>query len=194
MRFAISLTAIAVLAACGSKKSDDAKDKPKPAVPKDKTDIPPKPIALDASQLKPVIHALGPDRSVPTSIVIELATPVMDQESIGGESSLTKFTIEPEIAGSLSFTGVSELTFTPAQPFDLATAYKLSVSEIETRDGALAKPAGESWTYEFKTPAFAFLGWAPTAVDFKAQTVTMELRFSGQVLPTAVVAAMQITL
>ena len=64
---------------------DVSKDKPKPAVPKDKTDIPPKAIALDAGQLKPVIHALGPDRSVPTSIVIELATPVMDQETIGGE-------------------------------------------------------------------------------------------------------------
>ncbi len=195
MRFAISLTAIAVLAACGSKKTDEAsKDKPKAVLPKDKTDIPPKALALDVAQLKPVIHALGPDRAVPTSIVIELATPVMDQESLNGESALTKFTITPEIAGSLSFTGVSELTFTPAQPFELGTTYKLEISAIETRDGALAKPAGESWSYEFKTPTFAFLGWAPTAVDFKAQTITMELQFSGQVLPTAVVSAMQITL
>ena len=188
------VVATATLAACGSKKSDDEKAKPPKPVPTDKTDIPPKPAAIDARQLAPVIHALGSDRAVPTSIVIELAMPVMDQESVGQESGLTKLVITPEIAGSLTFTNVSELTFTPAEPFALDTAYKVELAAIETRDGALAKPTGETWSYAFKTPGFAFLGWAPTQTDFKAQTITMELAFSGQVLPTAVTAAMAITL
>ena len=195
MRFAISLTALAVLAACGGKKSDevDGKAKPKAVEPKDKTDIPPKP-AVDPVALKPMIHALGTDRSVPTSIVVELAQPVMDLDQIGGDAGGSKLKITPEIAGSFAYTSPSELVFTPAQPFELATEYKVELLALETRDGVLERPAGETWSYTFKTPAFEFLGWAPTDTDFAHQTVTMELRFSTAVLPTQVVAATTITI
>jgi len=39
---------------------------------------------------------------VPTSIVVELATPIVDHDQIGQVSSKTKLTIKPEIPGRLT--------------------------------------------------------------------------------------------
>ncbi|HEX3482074.1 MAG TPA: MG2 domain-containing protein, partial [Kofleriaceae bacterium] len=93
----------------------------------------------------------------------------------------------------LSHTGVSELTFTPSRPFDFDTAYQVELVAVDTVDGSIGPAAGEKWSYSFKTPAFKFLGWAPSAIDLEHHKIAMDLAFSGPVLPNVATAAMRIT-
>ena len=192
MRFAIVL---ALLAGCGSgdSKLTPQKDKPaaKPTHAADEKAPAASPIV--ATELKPLVRAIGRGGQAPDKIVIELAQPVIDQEAMGDPGG-TKLKITPEIAGELTWTSSSELTFTPAAPFELDKSYKVELLALETRDGVIDKPAGESWSYDFKTPAFAFNGWAPNATDFKAQTIVMELAFSAPVMPTMVAQNASITI
>ncbi|HET9619857.1 MAG TPA: MG2 domain-containing protein [Kofleriaceae bacterium] len=157
---------------------------------------------LTAKALSPVvIQALGADDTVPRAIVIELAAPIVDKDAVGSPSARKadnadepSFTITPPIKGTLVHTGVSELTFTPAEPFEFNTAYQLTLTSVDTVDGDLAPPPGERWTYAFKTPPFKFLGWAPSEADVDNRALTMDLAFSGPVLPNLALGAFRLTL
>ncbi|HEY1553761.1 MAG TPA: MG2 domain-containing protein [Kofleriaceae bacterium] len=142
----------------------------------------------------PMIHELGPDRVVPTSVVIELAAPIVDRDHVGMVSADSKIKITPEVAGSLTYSAESELTFTPARPFAFDTEYKVELVALETRDGILKPASGEAWSYAFHTPKFEVLGWAPTEIDPVKHKVTMEIAFSGAVLPNVARAAMAFTI
>ncbi len=155
----------------------------------------PKRAAITAKSLSPVvIHELGADNQVPTAVVIELAAPVIDRESIGSASPKTNLKITPAVDGELSHTGVSELTFTPSRPFDFDTAYQVELVAVDTVDGSIGPAAGETWSYSFKTPAFKFLGWSPSAIDLEHHNLAMDLAFSGAVLPNVATAALRITI
>ena len=154
-------------------------------------DAPPKRQAVTPTKLEPLIHELGMDHVVPTAIVIELATPIIDRDTVGAVSSKSVVTLTPEIAGTLTYSGVSELTFTPARPFDFDTDYKLELLKVETHDGVLQPAASQHWAYSFKTPEFKFLSWAPTAQDLIHHKITTEVAFSGAVLPNIARASMQ---
>jgi uncharacterized repeat protein (TIGR01451 family) len=162
--------------------------------------------ALTARSLSPVtIQELGSDDAIPRAIVVELAAPIIDTGNVGAPSMRKgkpgadppdtgpNFTITPAIRGSFQHSGVSELTFTPVEPFEFATTYQFSLTSVDTVDGDLAPPSGETWTYAFKTPPFKFLGWAPSELDLEHHTVTMDLAFSGAVLPNIALAAMAVT-
>ena len=157
-------------------------------------DEPPKREAVTAKKLAPVIHELGADRVVPTSVVIELAAPIVDREHVGEVSGATKVKITPEIAGALTYSAESELTFTPARPFAFDTDYKVELEQVETRDGVLKPGTGETWSYTFHTPKFEVLGWAPTEIDPIKHKVTMEIAFSGAVLPRAAFDSLAFTI
>jgi hypothetical protein len=90
------------------------------------------------------------------------------------------------VKGSVTYTGVSELTFTPSSPFAFDTSYQVDLVSVESRDGVMNAPPkdqwGEKWTYTFKTPKFAFLSWEPADLDLTKHTATKELRFSGPVV------------
>src|SRR5262249_51095963 len=92
-----------------------------------------------------------------------------------------------------AYTGVSELTFTPTRPFDFDTTYKVDLLAVETRDGVLDAPKSAPWSYSFKTPSFAFLGWTPGDLDLANNTATMEIAFSGAVLKNVARLAMALT-
>lgn len=194
MRFATVL--VAALAACGSGSDSKLTPKDKSAATKPthaKDEKAPTASPIVASELKPLVRAIGRGGQAPDKIVIELSQPVIDQEAMGDPGG-SKLKITPEIAGELAWTSSSELTFTPAAPFELDKTYKVELLALETRDGVIEKPANEAWSYEFKTPAFAFSGWAPSATDFKAQTIVMELAFSAPVLPTMLAQSAAITI
>jgi alpha-2-macroglobulin len=154
------------------------------------TDAPPKPTAVTSKRADPQIHELGMEHVVPTSIMIELATPIVDRDHVGSASARSVVKITPEIAGTLSYSGVSELTFTPTRPFSFGTQYTIEIQKLETRDGLLEPPAGTKWTYSFKTEDFKFLGWAPSGLDLPHHKVTTEVTFSGAVLPNLARASM----
>jgi uncharacterized protein YfaS (alpha-2-macroglobulin family) len=160
-------------------------------------DAPPPREPVTATKLSPVIHELGPDAVVPTTIVIQLATAVIDKADVGMATTKSKLKLTPDVPGTLTYTGVSELTFTPSRPFEFDTDYKVELQAVETRDGVLdAPPAdqwGEKWHHAFKTPKFAFLGWAPTDLDVAKHYVTMEITFSGAVLPNIAAKSLTIT-
>ncbi|MGE0867353.1 MAG: alpha-2-macroglobulin [Kofleriaceae bacterium] len=182
--------ALAVLllvhAACGSKKSEPD-NKPEAAgsavaeEPKD-PDGPPEQVAVTPQKLAPIIRELAPDNVVAEAIVIELAMPAIDRDGVGRVSSKSELKITPEVPGTLRYTGVSELTFTPSRPLELDTKYTIELTRLETRDGPITPPAGTTWSHSFTTPPFKLLSWAPTAIDIAKRTVTMELTFSGPVL------------
>jgi len=153
-------------------------------------DAPPKPAAVTSTRADPQIHELGMEHVVPSAIMIELATPIVDRSAVGQVSPQSVVKITPEIAGTLKYTGVSELTFTPARPFSFGTEYTFDVQKLETRDGVLAPPPGAKWSYTFKTEDFKFLGWAPSGLDLDHHKVTTEVTFSGAVLPNLARAQM----
>ncbi len=192
-RFATYLAVVA-LAACGGKKTDEAGPSGAAstgsAAPV-KDNEAPKPSAITPKRLSPIIKELGDEHVVPTSVVIELATPIIDRDEVGQPSAASVFKITPEVAGTLTYTGVSELTFTPAGPLEFDTTYQVELQKLQTRDGAIEPAAGEKWAYSFKTPAFKFLGWAPTELDLANHKVTMEISFSGAVLPNVARAQMR---
>ena len=153
-------------------------------------DAPPKPATVTPKRADPQIHELGMEHVVPTAIMIELATPIVDRDLIGSVSSKSVVKIVPEVPGRLTYSGVSELTFTPARPFGFATDYTITIEKLETRDGLLEPPAGTKWTHSFKTEEFKFLGWAPSGLDLTHHKVTTEVTFSGAVLPNLARASM----
>jgi len=170
MRIATCAVLIASLAACKAHKSklDKIDSTPshasgEPGAPKG--DEPPKLPPLTSAKLAPVINLLGAKGVVPTSVVVELATPIADPSMVGGVSAKTKLVITPEVAGTLSYSGPSELTFTPTRPLEFDTDYKIELQAVETRDGVVTSADGPSWTKRFKTPAFTLMNWAPVAVD-----------------------------
>ncbi|HET9484634.1 MAG TPA: hypothetical protein VFO79_11810, partial [Xanthomonadales bacterium] len=198
MKRAAFLAIFSFAIGCGGRDSDD-KPKPDPksstgsaaeAEGPEQVDGPPKRVALTAKKLAPVIQELGVDKVVPTAVVIEMATPIIDADLVGGTSSKSVLKITPAIAGRLSYSSVSGLTFVPNNPFEFDTQYTFELQKVETRDGEIGPDAGEKWSYSFKTPKFAFLGWAPQAIDVARNAVTMELTFSGAVLPNVAVQKM----
>ncbi|HEY5935760.1 MAG TPA: MG2 domain-containing protein, partial [Kofleriaceae bacterium] len=201
LRFAFVSVALVITGACGGKKSQD---KPKPATGSAAgsgsdaevvdVDAPPK-LELTAKKLAPVIQVLRTDETVPSAITVQLATPIIDRNRVRGTSPKSKLTITPEIAGTLTYGGPAELRFVPMRPFEFDTAYTVKLEAVETTDKVISPGAGDKWTYSFRTPKFAFLGWAPSEIDAeKLHRVTMELRFSGAVLPNLARNAMTITI
>ena len=192
--FATCAVAIALLAiiACGGKKQEAppntvaAQD-----LAKGSGDGPPKRAAITPKSLSPVlIHELGAENVVPTAIVIELASPIIDRGAVGSPAPAANLKLTPQIAGSLIHSGISELTFTPSRPFEFDTSYQVELAEVDTIDGPIAPSAGEAWSYAFKTPAFKFLGWAPSEIDLDHHKIAMDVAFSGDVLPNIAKAAM----
>src|SRR3954470_11809147 len=51
------------------------------------TDAPPKPAVVTSKRADPQIHELGMEHVVPTAIMIELATPIVDRDHVGSASS-----------------------------------------------------------------------------------------------------------
>ncbi|MDB4952487.1 MAG: hypothetical protein JWO36_56 [Myxococcales bacterium] len=189
-RFATCVVICSLVACGGKKKADDAKGKQEAEAAKQSGEGPPKRPEVTAKKVQPIIHDLGMDHVVPTAIVIELATPIIDRDAVGQVSPKSVVKLTPEAAGTLTYSGVSELTFKPARPFDFDTSYQFELQKLETQDGVLEPAAGEKWTHTFKTPAFAFLGWAPTELDVGKHKMTMEITFSGAVLPNIARAGM----
>jgi hypothetical protein len=190
-----------VLAGCGGKKTEKSGGSSSGETPGSATgsaevgiDAPPKTMPVSAKRLAPIIHELGISNVVPTAIVIEVAQPIVDPGLVGQHSGQSKLVIEPEIAGSLTYTGVSELTFTPSVALAYDTQYKVELASLETRDGVIKPASGDKWSYEFKTPGFKFMSWAPTDLELAKHKVTMEIAFSGPVLPNIARNAMTFTI
>ena len=156
-------------------------------------DSPPHSAPVSAKRLAPIIHELGLTNVVPTAIVIEVATPIVDPGLVGSTSSESKIVITPDLPGSLTYTGVSELTFRPSVALAFGTSYKVELTSLETRDGIIKLTATDKWSYEFKTQGFQFMRWAPTDLALATHKVTMEIAFSGPVLPNIARAAMTFT-
>src|SRR5947209_1035153 len=133
-RYAAS--ALLALAACSSHKSklDDigpssvssvtAATNGSAAKPHDEA---PARVAVTPKKIAPMIHEIGAEHVVPTSVVIELAAPIVDREHVGEVSSRSAIKLTPEIAGTLTYSAESELTFTPERPFKFNTQYKVEL-------------------------------------------------------------------
>src|SRR5262245_5737009 len=202
-RFATWFVGIALVAVagCGGDKEKDKEPATEPSTAKGaevgkeagkgSADAPPKRTALTAKSLAPVvIHEIASENVVPTAVVIELASPIIDRQAVGSESPAANLKVTPAIPGVLTHSGISELTFTPSRPFAFDTTYQVELVGVDTVDGTIAPPAGEKWSASFKTPPFKFLGWAPSDIDLDHHKIAMDVAFSGAVLPNAARAGM----
>src|SRR5688572_12342526 len=62
---------------------------------------PPKPEVL-----QPIIQPLGPEGTLPVRVVFEFARPVVTQEALNEDLDAdTRYTLSPEVAGVMRFTG-----------------------------------------------------------------------------------------
>src|SRR3569623_330589 len=103
MRFVTcaAVVAAALVACKGHKSKLDEMGAPQvahtgSAAPAKENEAPKLPPVTPA-KLAPVINVLGPENVVPSAVVIELATPIIDQSQVGGVSSKTKLSITPEV-------------------------------------------------------------------------------------------------
>jgi len=197
VRLATWFAAIALVAAgCGGEKEPE-KDKETttatPGVPgapkgpeagKGSADAPPRRAALTSKSLSPVvIHEIASENVVPSAVVIELASPIIDRQTVGSESPSVNFKITPAIDGTLIHTGISELTFTPTRPFAFDTTYQVELVAVDTVDGTIAPLPPEKWSASFKTPPFKFLGWAPSDIDLPTTRSRWTSRSPGRCCP-----------
>jgi hypothetical protein len=138
---------------------------------------------VSPARLQPVISEVGAEDVVPTSIVIELATPIVDRGTVGDVSSRSVLEIAPPVAGTLRYTSPSTLTFVPARPLPFSQKIRFELKKLETQAGIVEPPAGETWVRELETPPFALLGFSPVDLDLEKKAITLEVRFSGALLP-----------
>src|SRR5450432_2785396 len=71
--------------------------------PTKSTDLPPKPVAVTSKRADPQIHELGMEHVVPTAVMIELATPIVDRDRVGSASGKSVVKVTPEVAGTLTY-------------------------------------------------------------------------------------------
>ncbi len=188
---ATAVALLGALASCGGTNTDE--DTPKPggiAVSDDE----PKASPITPQQLAPIIHELGSEEVAPAAIVVSLGTQVITRDEVGRVTAKSTLKLTPELAGQLTYSGTSELRFTPSQPFEFDTTYQVVLQRVETRDGVVEPAPGQTWSHSFKTPSFKLLGWEPIDLDLVGHKATMQVRFSGPVLPNTALAAMKFTI
>ncbi len=124
------------------------------------------PAPLTAVELHPIIRALGTQGVLPEKIVVEFSQPCVEREALRKElSDGTQLHIEPEVEGSLQFTGLSTLTFTPRKGFEPGVSYQAQLLAVETMDGVIKPDKHEQWgAYRFETPAFELLRMEAVAI------------------------------
>jgi len=188
-RFLTSVVLVAIVG-CGGSKSDETK--PPSGEGSGKADGP-KRSTITSAKLLPIVRELGAEQVTPTAIVVSFATPIIERDEVGRVTSKSVLKVTPEVAGTLTYASVSELKFTPTQPLEFDTSYQVELQKVETRDGVLVPEGGAKWTHSFKTPAFKMMGWAPTEIDLVNKKLTMQITFSGAVLPNVARNAMTFT-
>jgi len=177
--------------ACGPGETEAPDEEPQIAgttgEPSEEAPPPPARPELRASELDPQIRELGPERSVPTRLVVRFARAVADDAQVGsplGEG--TRLTIEPPVEGELTFTSSSVLTFVPAQGFAPATEYNVELAAVETYSGVVETPSPGRWSRTFQTPGFDFVRASLQRLDLERKNAEVELEFSAAVDPSEV--------
>jgi alpha-2-macroglobulin len=184
----------ALLAACGGNKSalDEVAAPASGEAGSDAVD-PDAPLRteLTAERLAPVIRELGPDGVVPSAIVVSFGVTLPAGTNA---QKVVDLKITPEVAGSFAYaSSSSEVRFTPTNPLDFDTTYTVELRAIHTKDRTITPPAGAAWSRTFRTPKFKLAGFAPVEL-VAGRSATMELAFSGPVLPNVALAAMTFTI
>lgn len=154
----------------------------------------PKRSPLTPAKLQPIISELGVEGATPSSIVVSFAAPIIERDESGRITSKTKLSIKPQVAGTLTYLGTSQIRFVPQAGFESATTYELELEEVETRDGVLQPPGNTRWKHTFTTPPFKLTGWAATSIDLKNHLAAMEVEFSAPVLANVARSMMTLTI
>ncbi len=136
---------------------------------------------LTATDLSPVIQAVGTPGLPPSKIEIQFALPVV-HGSRRANAKETKLLIKPKTEGQLRFTTPSTLTFTPKLPFQPGTRYEVSLVKVESRSGTITPPKPSPWVKSFKTPDFGLDRAMVDRVVYGRRQVTLKLHFTGPVM------------
>lgn len=129
------------------------------------------------------MRAMGPPGRVPREVGIRLGEAVYPADHVGRPvPAVTKWSIEPEIAGELRIVATDELAFVPATSFAPNTEYRFGLEAVGSENYPAATPApGEDWSVSFSTPAFELVRASTWRHDVTAMKAEIDLVFSGPV-------------
>lgn len=128
-----------------------------------------------------------PDRAlITTSVAVEFT------ETVDQESAVDALSIEPEVPGSVSWTG-STMIFTPSEPLEPATAYRVSLGP-GVRDLAGNRMTRVVDPFEFETagPPIVVLTQPKDGADDVGLAGPIELTFSNLMDTASVEAALRL--
>ena len=138
--------------------------------------------SLSASDLKPVIRASGGDDRLPEAITVELARGVAAPSQVGGPViEGTTLALTPDVPGELRYTSTSTLTFTPSEPLQPDTEYRVALTTVTTPHATLSAANDASWSHTFTTPGFRVLRADWRNVSSNENRGAIDVVFSGPV-------------
>lgn len=186
VRFAVPLSLLAVMAACGPKPGGATDGGAGGATSEaNGTDSTPglqsAPPQLTAESLNVDVRAWSEDQTVPSKIVIDVAHDIADSGQLQQAPKDTVLRIEPHVKGRLVIRSPTRITFEPETPFAFGTKYSVRLESIGTPAGVLKPPSPASWRTEFQTPGFEFVRMSTHGLDYGRSALTVHLVFSGPV-------------
>lgn len=140
-----------------------------------------------AEDLAPTFSTVGPFGAAPQAIHVDLPPGTSLQASWGEplpDGNVLVF--EPEVAGSLRMQDFGTMAFEPRSGFAPGQRYKVELQAVVTQQGVLTPPAEGAWSFEFGTPDFELVSFAPVDLDPKKNQAQLALVFSGPVAPQEV--------
>ncbi|ATB46774.1 alpha-2-macroglobulin family protein [Corallococcus macrosporus] len=139
-----------------------------------------KPVPPTPEALTPVVRAVSTGDTLPQEVVIEFPREVRPRD--GEVLKDTVVTLTPDVPGSLSWSSLSTLTFTPSGAgFAFDTKYTVSLASVGLDSGVVKPPVAGDWSHAFTTPPFQFVRLVPRQLDTVKGRVEVDAVFSGPV-------------
>lgn len=132
------------------------------------------------SDLAPEIGLIGENGTVPEGIRIQFSRPITHNPNQSVEDK-TVISIEPPVAGELSYESVSVLRFVPERPFAYQTTFKTTLKNLAINGHNIPIPSDSFVTRSFTTPKFDVLRANLTSIDENQRTVQATIVFTGAI-------------
>jgi uncharacterized protein YfaS (alpha-2-macroglobulin family) len=144
---------------------------------------------IDPATLHPHVQAVGPAGALPTEIMVDLVRDVItDEQLAAGSTAQTRFELQPDVPGTLSWVSRRRLRFVPDAPFAHSTSYTATLRTLDGRDGQIILPTEVATS--FTTPAFSMLYAELVTTQAGSAVHQFNAVFSGPVDPAAIGAGL----
>ncbi len=141
---------------------------------------------LEFSDLEPEVSTKGPNKVVPSTIVVEFSTDIRTDSGELGDA--TDLRLEPEVEGTWRAVGTDRIEFRAESSLRPGKSYDLLVESIDLRrhDSRRGEtvdqrvtPASPPWSHTVEVPDFAFLELLTPVAHRSAGEIDVDVRFSA---------------